>query len=80
MGPNRERFGADRLIDVLESAHGEGPTALCERLIGALDGFQVGAQADDTAAVVMRRTGGVSSIASARMALRRHRLTAAKAG
>jgi len=36
---------------------GSSPTAIRERLIAELEGFQVGAQADDTAMVAMRFTG-----------------------
>jgi hypothetical protein len=46
-------------VQVLRAGSGEDPQALCERLLAALDEFQVGAQADDTAVVVMRFTGGV---------------------
>lgn len=54
VGENRERFGKGRLQEVLSQARLEGPTIVRERLIAALDAFQVGAQTDDTAAVVMR--------------------------
>ncbi|MGN6371986.1 MAG: SpoIIE family protein phosphatase [Solirubrobacteraceae bacterium] len=54
VGENRERFGRERLHRVLEQSRSEAPTIVRERLIAALDGFQVGAQTDDTAAVVMR--------------------------
>ncbi|MFL5515947.1 MAG: PP2C family protein-serine/threonine phosphatase, partial [Gemmatimonadales bacterium] len=59
VGADGERFGAERLERVVQQARGEPSQALCERLLAALDEFQVGAQADDTAVVVMRFNGGV---------------------
>ena len=56
VGANRERFGRARLHSVLDRSRTEAPTIVRERLISALDEFQVGAQTDDTAAVVMRMT------------------------
>jgi PAS domain S-box-containing protein len=57
VGSAAERFGADRLCEVLGSCHGERPERVCERVIDALASFQVGTQADDTAMVIMRYTG-----------------------
>ncbi len=53
-----ERFGSERLAELLADARREPPAAITRRIVDALEGFQVGAQADDTALVVMRRTGG----------------------
>jgi PAS domain S-box-containing protein len=55
LGSDDERFGSARLRDVLGEVRGESPTAIRERLIAALEQFQVGTQADDTALVVLRR-------------------------
>ncbi len=57
IGRDGERFGLERLRRVLAEAHEAAPDVVRERLIGALDEFQVGAQADDTAAVIMRFCG-----------------------
>ena len=40
---------------------GSSPTAIRERVVAALERFQVGAQADDTAMVIMRFAGGAGS-------------------
>lgn len=77
VGENRERFGKVRLHDVLADARVEGPTIIRERLISALDRFQVGAQTDDTAAVVMRMVPGSSLAHSTEIA---ERVTSGKAG
>jgi PAS domain S-box-containing protein len=56
LGSDEERFGSERLRDVLSEVRGESPMAIRERLIAALEQFQVGTQADDTALVVLRRS------------------------
>ncbi|MBV9603571.1 MAG: SpoIIE family protein phosphatase [Solirubrobacterales bacterium] len=48
------RFGAARLKRVLRDAAGASPEALLAQLEAALDRFQVGPQADDTAALALR--------------------------
>jgi PAS domain S-box-containing protein len=55
LGPDDERFGSARLSELLMDVRRESPAAIRERVIAALEQFQVGAQADDTALVVMRR-------------------------
>ena len=55
LGSDDERFGPDRLRALLGGLGGLAPTVVRERLIAELEEFQVGAQADDTALVVMRR-------------------------
>jgi serine phosphatase RsbU (regulator of sigma subunit) len=55
LGSEDERFGTIRLRELLMEVRRESPAAIRERLIAALEQFQVGAQADDTALVVMRR-------------------------
>jgi PAS domain S-box-containing protein len=57
VGREGERFGAARLHAVLDAGRGERPAALRRRLLVALEQFQVGPQADDTAVVLMRYTG-----------------------
>jgi serine phosphatase RsbU (regulator of sigma subunit) len=57
IGADGERFGFARLKDVLEKTKGDSPAKIRGRLVSALEDFQVGAQADDTAVVVMRYTG-----------------------
>ncbi len=55
VGSEDERFGSVRLRELLMNARRESPAVIRERLVAALEQFQVGAQADDTALVVMRR-------------------------
>jgi PAS domain S-box-containing protein len=59
VGPEGERFGIDRLKETLAAAKNETPTQIRDRVVGALEEFQVGLQADDTALVAMRYTGEV---------------------
>jgi hypothetical protein len=54
VGKGRERFGRERLRALLADLAGSNPGEIRERLAGALDRFQVGPQADDTALVVMQ--------------------------
>ena len=56
LGGEDERFGSGRLEELLGDVRLESPAAIRERLVAALEQFQVGAQADDTALVVLRRT------------------------
>lgn len=51
-----ERFGADRLRDVLEGAGTAEPSVLVSRLAAALEAFRRGPQRDDTAIVAVRFT------------------------
>ena len=60
IGAGGERFGTGRLKEILTGARNETPMGIRMRLIAALEDFQVGAQADDTAVVVMRYTGRVA--------------------
>ncbi|HEX3452749.1 MAG TPA: SpoIIE family protein phosphatase [Solirubrobacteraceae bacterium] len=57
VGAGGERFGAERLRRTLGDLGDATPSALCDGLAAALEEFQVGAQADDTAIVIMRFTG-----------------------
>jgi serine phosphatase RsbU (regulator of sigma subunit) len=57
VGRNDERFGIGRLQEILRDAQNESPVVIRDRLVAALEDFQVGAQADDTAMVIMRFTG-----------------------
>jgi serine phosphatase RsbU (regulator of sigma subunit) len=52
-----ERFGMGRLREILAEVQSEAPMKIRQRLVAALEDFQVGAQADDTAVVVMRYSG-----------------------
>jgi serine phosphatase RsbU (regulator of sigma subunit) len=74
IGQDGERWGTERLVAALAAAGDTAPSALRSHLVRALDEFQVGAQADDTAVVIMRYIGqapagshlhGVSSVGSA---------------
>jgi PAS domain S-box-containing protein len=62
LGLEDERFGARRLKELLADIRREPPMVIRERLIGALESFQVGSQADDTALVVMRRSPGAPEV------------------
>lgn len=57
VGEQGVRWGAERLHATLQRARGAEPEELRGRLVRELDEFQVGAQADDTAVVIMRFTG-----------------------
>jgi PAS domain S-box-containing protein len=57
LGADGERFGMTRLQRTLSGAQNETPMGIRTRLTAALEDFQVGPQADDTAIVVMRYTG-----------------------
>jgi serine phosphatase RsbU (regulator of sigma subunit) len=57
VGERGERFGEDRLRETLARLGDRAPEQLCADLAAALQEFQVGAQADDTAIVIMRFTG-----------------------
>jgi serine phosphatase RsbU (regulator of sigma subunit) len=54
LGEDGERWGTERLRQSLTAAADAAPAALRTRLVQALEEFQVGAQADDTAVVIMR--------------------------
>lgn len=57
VGSGGERFGTQRLKELLAGVGDQAPAVIRERLIGAIEDFQSGAQADDTAVVVMRYSG-----------------------
>jgi PAS domain S-box-containing protein len=57
IGADGERFGSERLRQTLAGLGDATPSALCDGLAAALEEFQVGAQADDTAIVIMRFIG-----------------------
>ena len=63
LGSADERFGSERLREQLGELRRESPAAIRERLVAALERFQVGAQADDTALVAMRRTPRPAALA-----------------
>ena len=57
IGPDGTRYGLQRLCDTLAPFRGRSATAVIEGLTVALSEFQIGAHADDTAALVLRRRG-----------------------
>ncbi|HEY4824442.1 MAG TPA: PP2C family protein-serine/threonine phosphatase, partial [Solirubrobacteraceae bacterium] len=57
VGEGGVRWGTDRLRAALSDARGRAPSEIGARLVTALDEFQVGPQADDTAVVIMRYSG-----------------------
>ncbi len=59
VGAGGERFGAQRLGERLRAVGDEPPSEIIERLIGAVEAFESGAQADDTAVLVARFTGAL---------------------
>jgi serine phosphatase RsbU (regulator of sigma subunit) len=61
VGEDGERWGSARLQQTLAGVRSLAPAAIKERVVTALDEFQVGAQADDTAVVIMRFTGKSSA-------------------
>jgi serine phosphatase RsbU (regulator of sigma subunit) len=56
VGADDERFGTARLQELLDELRGSSPMAIRERVVAALERFQVGLQADDTAMLAMRRS------------------------
>jgi PAS domain S-box-containing protein len=66
LGADGERFGMERLQELLQEASDEPPAVIRGRLVASLEAFQVGAQIDDTAAVLMRFTGAGSTGAGSR--------------
>jgi len=57
VGEHGQRWGTDRLQRALAEMRELPPSEIRRGLVDALDQFQVGAQADDTAVVVMRFAG-----------------------
>jgi PAS domain S-box-containing protein len=57
VGKDGERFGIGRLKQVLFDVRRCTPEAICEHVASALEDFQVGPQADDTAMIAMRFAG-----------------------
>jgi serine phosphatase RsbU (regulator of sigma subunit) len=57
IGADGTRYGLQRLCDTLAQFRGRSATAVIEGLTVALGEFQIGAHADDTAALVLRRRG-----------------------
>lgn len=57
IGADGSRYGLQRLCDTLARFRGRSATAVIEGLTVALGEFQIGAHADDTAALVLRRRG-----------------------
>jgi serine phosphatase RsbU (regulator of sigma subunit) len=61
VGKNGERFGIERLQQALATLQDRSPGAVRGAMLAALEDFQVGPQADDTAIVVMRFVGDPAS-------------------
>jgi sigma-B regulation protein RsbU (phosphoserine phosphatase) len=57
IGADGTRYGLQRLCDTLARFRGRSATEVIEGLTVALGEFQIGAHADDTAALVLRRRG-----------------------
>jgi PAS domain S-box-containing protein len=57
VGAGGERWGATRLSEALAQTHGQSAATIREQLVAELEGFEVGAQVDDTAVVIMRLVG-----------------------
>ena len=74
VGAADERFGNVRLRELLDELRGASPMAIRERVVAALERFQVGLQADDTAMLAMRRSadgpGGAPAARSSETAVR----------
>jgi serine phosphatase RsbU (regulator of sigma subunit) len=64
IGRGGERFGAPRLQEILQKTRLEEPDQVRSALLNALDAFQIGAQADDTAVVIMRYAGVMGASAT----------------
>jgi anti-sigma regulatory factor (Ser/Thr protein kinase) len=73
-----DRFGDDRLLQLLSGIDGAGPADVVRAIDGALQGFQAGPQRDDTALLAVARlepgelalTGGSEAVSLARGAVR----------
>jgi PAS domain S-box-containing protein len=73
----RDRFGDERLLELLSSVDGAKPAALVQAVDGAIRGFERGSQRDDTAVLAVARLrtdelalpGGASTVALARTAV-----------
>jgi serine phosphatase RsbU (regulator of sigma subunit) len=61
----RERFGMRRLQETPAHMQNDSTMSILERLGERIEGFQVGAQADDTAVVVMRFNGPLAAVPAA---------------
>ncbi|HEX5225644.1 MAG TPA: SpoIIE family protein phosphatase [Solirubrobacteraceae bacterium] len=57
IGRDGERFGAARLQEILHGTRLQPPDRVRSVVVDALDRFQIGPQADDTAVVIMRYVG-----------------------
>jgi serine phosphatase RsbU (regulator of sigma subunit) len=60
VGSSGERWGATRLNAALAQTHGQTAATIREHLVAELEDFEVGAQVDDTAVVIMRLAGSPS--------------------
>ena len=60
-----DRFGNDRLVSLLSSVNGAGADDLASSIDDALRSFEVGAQRDDVALLVLRAGGADVPLAGA---------------
>jgi len=63
-GEDGERFGLERLCDTLGGPGGRSAAETIKRVTRALDEFQTGAHADDTAAIALHRPALLSAVPS----------------
>ena len=61
VGEDGTRYGTTRLYDILTRSQGRSATEIVSAVVAALEQFQTGAHADDTAALVIRRTAPAPS-------------------
>jgi anti-sigma regulatory factor (Ser/Thr protein kinase) len=74
---DEDRFGDDRLLELLAGVDGAAPTAVVRAIDGALRGFEAGPQRDDTALLAVARLepgelalpGGPEAVSLARAAV-----------
>jgi PAS domain S-box-containing protein len=64
VGAHGDRFGVERLKQTLATVRDQAPEVIRRHIAAALEDFQVGMQADDTAIVVMRFTGARAGTAA----------------
>lgn len=65
LGPERERFGDDRLVASLADVGSADPGTLVTGVLTAVDGFRSGARNDDLTLVALQRVGRQSKLEAA---------------
>lgn len=66
VGEHGERYGLGRLRDTLERCHDDPPDNLIKVVTAAIQAFQIGEHADDTAVLALRRRPGLGHPAADR--------------